>query len=125
LRILIVDDYADAAETLAFLLGMDGHEVRTATDGSEAIAAAAWFHPDVIVLDIGMPGMDGFEVAGRIRGAGSGSTAHLVAMTGYATREFRSRAKSAGFDEFLVKPVTLTSLRDALATYRQHLNANA
>jgi CheY-like chemotaxis protein len=119
LRILVVDDYPDAAETLAFLLGMDGHEVRTATEGSEAIAAATWFHPDVIVLDIGLPGMDGFEVACRIRAGDSGTTAHLVAMTGYATREFRARAKHAGFDEFLVKPVTLTSLREALATYHQ------
>ncbi|WP_139557274.1 response regulator [Methylotetracoccus oryzae] len=123
LRILVVDDYPDAAETLAFLLGMDGHEVRTATDGGEAIAAATWFHPDVIVLDISMPGMDGFEVAGRIRAIDSGSTAHLIAMTGYASRELRNSARNAGFDEFLVKPVTLTSLRDALANYRHRTDA--
>jgi CheY-like chemotaxis protein len=124
LRILVVDDYPDAAEMLAFLLGMDGHEVRTATDGGEAIAAAAWFNPDVILLDISLPGMDGFEVAGRIRAIDNGATVHLIAMTGYASRELRNSAKNAGFDEFLVKPVTLTSLRDALAAYRQRAKAS-
>lgn len=115
LRILVVDDYPDAAETLAFLLQMDGHEVRTATDGAEAIVAAGQFQPDAVVLDIGLPGMDGYEVATRIRATERIRTARLVAMTGYAPYEFRARAKAAGFDEFLVKPVTLTTLRAALA----------
>lgn len=114
LRILVVDDYPDAAETLAFLLRMDGHEVRTATDGPSALEVADVFRPEAIILDIGLPDMDGYQVATRLRETSAVRTARLVAMTGYAQYAFRARALAAGFDEFLVKPITLTTLREAL-----------
>jgi len=119
LRILVVDGYPDAAETLAFLLGMDGHDVRTATDGREAITAARVFRPDAVVLDIGLPELDGYQVAKQMRVTEGAREARLVAMTGYAHCEFSARAEAAGFDTFLVKPVTLTTLREALAGSRK------
>ncbi|MES2439303.1 MAG: PAS domain S-box protein [Verrucomicrobiota bacterium] len=116
LRMLIVDDNKDAAETMAMLQELRGHETRVAHDGPEAISVADEFLPQVILLDIGLPGMDGFEVARRIRTMPSMATAFLVALTGYGTDEDRELAKAAGFDEHLAKPADLELLREWLAT---------
>jgi CheY-like chemotaxis protein len=97
---------------------MDGHDVRTAADGREAITMARVFQPDAVVLDVGLPDMDGYQVAKRMRETEGAREARLVAMTGYAPCEFSARAAAAGFDTFLVKPVTLTTLRKALAGSR-------
>lgn len=104
-RILVTDDNVDAALTLASLLGMLGHEVRTAHDGAEAIEAAAAFRPDVIFLDIGMPRMDGYEACRRIRALGQAPAPVIVALTGWGQAEDKRKAQEAGFDHHFTKPV--------------------
>jgi len=103
-RILVVDDNADAAESLAVLLSMSGHETRLAFDGETAFAEAAGFRPEVVFLDIGMPTLDGHETARRIRAEPWGQAVVLVALTGWGQAEDRRRSKEAGFDHHLVKP---------------------
>jgi PAS domain S-box-containing protein len=105
-RILVVDDNADAAEALALALSMTGHAVELAADGPSALAAAAAFRPEVVLLDIGLPGMDGYEVARHLRKEKGSEGLVLVALTGYGQEADRRRAKAAGFDHHLIKPVT-------------------
>jgi CheY-like chemotaxis protein len=113
LRVLVVDDNADIADTLAELLrDVLGHEVRVAYEGRSAIAMAAEFRPRVILLDIGLPGMDGYELAKTLRAAGS--DALLVAVTGYGQAADRRRAVEAGFMAHLVKPVQIDALMGVL-----------
>jgi PAS domain S-box-containing protein len=114
-RVLVVDDNVDAAESLAILLRMKGHEVHCAHDGPSALEAAAAVHPELILLDIGMPGMDGYEVAQRLRAGGGLGGALLVAVTGYGQEDDRARSHAAGFDEHFVKPLTSQTLREILA----------
>jgi signal transduction histidine kinase len=113
-RVLVVDDNADAADSLALLLRVGGHEVRLAYSGPDAVAAAGAFRPHVILLDIGLPGMDGYEVARRLR-AGPAAGAVLAALTGYGQDEDRRRAAAAGFDHHFVKPVPPEAIQDLLA----------
>lgn len=113
-RILIVDDNTDAANSLASILELDGHNARTAYTSSDALEYAAGFDPDVVLLDIGLPGMDGYEVARQLRARGL--KAQIVALTGYGRPEDIERARGAGFDAHLVKPVDLQSLALALAS---------
>jgi CheY-like chemotaxis protein len=113
-RILVTDDDVDGAETLAIVLRVAGHDVRIAHDGPTAVKMAADFRPDVVFLDVGMPGMDGFETARQLRQNGL-STAVLVALTGYGREEDRQRAKEVGFDHFLVKPTPPKVLTDIVA----------
>lgn len=114
-RILVVDDNVDAAESLAVLLRMDGHEVRVACDGVEALQAAQADLPEMVVLDLGMPGMDGFEVARRLQTLPRSNEMLMVALTGWAQEEDRRRCYEAGFDGHLPKPVELDALRQFLA----------
>ncbi|GAB3554011.1 hypothetical protein GCM10027343_41540 [Noviherbaspirillum agri] len=109
-KILVADDNRDAAETLAEFLRLQGHEVRVAYDGDAALAEFARFLPDVALLDIGMPGLDGNEVARRIRGLTGGADAMLIAITGWGQDKDRRRALSAGFDHHLTKPIDLQRL---------------
>ncbi|MCW1912450.1 PAS domain S-box protein [Luteolibacter sp. GHJ8] len=111
LRMLIVDDNRDSAESMAMLQELSGHLTRIAHTGPEAILAATEFHPEVVLLDIGLPGMDGYEVARQLRALPDLTDAFLVALTGYGTSEDRQRAKDAGFNEHLVKPADLNQLR--------------
>jgi signal transduction histidine kinase/CheY-like chemotaxis protein len=113
-RVLAVDDNVDAVESLALLLSAQGHEVRTAYDGPAAVAAAAAFQPEVVFLDIGLPHMDGYEVARRLRGQAGLSITLLVALTGYGQEEDRRRADEAGFDAYLIKPADPTTLQRLL-----------
>jgi len=113
-RMLIVDDNEDSARSLAMLQSRRNYETRTAFTGPTAVAAASEFAPEVVLLDIGLPGMDGFEVAGRLRAIPTLDGAFLVAMSGYGSDEDRAEARDAGFDEYLVKPVDLGLLRDRL-----------
>jgi PAS domain S-box-containing protein len=113
-RILVVDDNVDAAETLADLLRALGHEVAIAYDGPQALIALESFDADVAVLDIGLPVMDGYELAGRIRGAAPGRRPRLVALTGYGLPDDVTRGRAAGFDEHLIKPVDIDALLEAL-----------
>ena len=103
-RVLVVDDNVDAANSIAKILGLFGHDVRCAYDGLSALAQAETVRPDVIVLDIGLPGMDGYEVARRLR-AGKFARTPLIALTGYGQDEDRARSRDAGFDYHLTKPV--------------------
>jgi len=108
-----VDDLRDAADSLAFLLQLLGHETCAAYDGPTALRAAASFRPDVALLDISLPGMDGYEVARRLRG-----TARLVAVSGFGHEEHRRRCLEVGFDSLLLKPLDLDELREVLAALR-------
>ena len=111
LRLLIVDDNRDSAESMAMLQELAGNETRIAHHGSEAIRIAAEFLPQAVLLDIGLPGMDGFEVARRLRAIPSLADCFLIALTGYGSDEDRQRTQAAGFDEHLVKPADLNLLR--------------
>lgn len=113
-RILIVDDNTDSAMTMATLQTRRGHATRTAFTGPDALSAAEEFKPEVVLLDIGLPGMDGFEVARRLRAMPAFQKIQLIAMSGYGRAEDRALAKEAGFDEYLVKPIELEVLRDYL-----------
>jgi CheY-like chemotaxis protein len=113
-RVLVVDDSTDNAETIATLVRLWGHQPRVACDGPAALAAARDFRPDVVLLDIAMPGMDGYEVARRLRGEAETASAVLVALTGYGQEQDRRRARAAGFDLFLLKPCDPESLRRLL-----------
>src|SRR5262245_37249971 len=115
LRVLIVEDSVDAAEIMAELLKRRGHEVRVAHDGATGLSAARAFRPHVILLDIGLPDMDGYAVARHLRGEDLGGDL-LVALTGYGEAQDRERARQAGFDRHLTKPVdpdALVALVDA------------
>jgi signal transduction histidine kinase/ActR/RegA family two-component response regulator len=114
-RVLVVDDNEDSAETMALLLQSLGAEVRTANDGLTALEALRQHAPSVVILDIGMPRMDGYEVARRARQTPEGRAAMLIALTGWGQEEDRRRTQEAGFDHHLVKPVDLAALRALLA----------
>ena len=118
LRVLIVDDNADSAESMAVLLKMDGHAVRTAADGPGALAIAAEFAPQAVILDVGLPQMDGYEVARRLRSLDACRSSLVIALTGYGRAEDRTCALAAGFDEHIVKPADPEALAGRLATYR-------
>jgi CheY-like chemotaxis protein len=113
--ILIVEDNDDAREALRMLLELDGHLVEAAAEGGQALEIVRAKDPDVALVDIGLPGIDGYEVARRVR-AGDGKRPLLIALTGYGQPEDRRRATEAGFDSMLVKPVDPTTLSDLLAT---------
>lgn len=113
-RMLIVDDNVDSAETMAVLQNLHGHVTRSAHNGPAALVLAAEFLPEVVLLDIRLPGMDGYEVARQLRAMPELESAFLVAMTGYGSDEDRARAKEAGFDAHLVKPPDLEALRGML-----------
>ena len=104
-KILVVDDNVDAADTLEALLCLDGFEVTTVYDGFAAVNAANTIAPDVVVMDIGMPGMDGYEAAQMIRTQPGGGRVRLIALTGWGQSGDKKRAGEAGFDHHLVKPV--------------------
>lgn len=109
-RILVVDDNLDAANTSALLLKLLGHDVQTAVDGPTGLAAANVFKPEVVLLDIGLPGMDGYEVARRLRKMPETKDSLLVAVSGYGQAEDRRRSREAGFDHHVVKPATMEKL---------------
>jgi CheY-like chemotaxis protein len=109
-RILIADDNQDAAESLALLLKAVGHEVRTAHGGYSALVAASSFQPEVALLDIGMPDLDGYEVARQLRQTSWGKSMRIAALTGWGQEEDRRRALAAGFDHHMTKPVDLQAL---------------
>jgi CheY-like chemotaxis protein len=114
-RILVVDDNQDSAASLALLLKIYGHEAQTAHDGLEAVRAAEQFRPDVVLMDLGLPKLDGFEAARRIRERIWSAGLVLIALTGRDGEEDRSRSLAAGFDHHLVKPVDVAALTKLLA----------
>ncbi|MHB0956888.1 MAG: response regulator [Pirellulaceae bacterium] len=118
LRILVVDDQAITAEMLSILLQTCGHEVQVAHNGPDALRLAVDLQPHMVLLDIGLPGMTGYEVARQIRQDSRINEAYLVAITGYVREEDRQRSKEAGFDVHLVKPVEFDDLKKVLADFR-------
>ncbi len=118
LRILVVDDNVDAAEMLSYLLERGGNETRIAHSGPAALALAAELRPQIVLLDIGLPGLDGYEVARRLRADASLDQPLLVAVTGWGAEEDRRKAREAGFDEHLVKPVDHARLAQLIANAR-------
>ena len=115
-RILLADDNRDALETLARLLQLGGHEIYKAADGVQALEAATRVRPDLVLLDIGMPGMDGYEVARRIRSQPWGRAARLVALSGWGQESDRKRSREAGFDTHCIKPLDPQRLSMLLAS---------
>ena len=115
LRILVADDNVDAAETLASILELSGHLTLVANDGLSAVAAAAEFIPDVVFLDIGMPGLNGYEVALRLRAIPELEQVVLLALTGWGSENDHAQASAAGFDFHLTKPVQFDVVNSLLA----------
>jgi CheY-like chemotaxis protein len=115
LRVLVVDDNADAAQMLAALLEVQGHAVSVEYDARGALARARSEQPDVLLLDIGLPDMDGYELARRLRAQPENANATLVALTGYGQNQDRDEARQAGFDHYLVKPADLNEVNEVLA----------
>jgi len=116
LRLLVADDNVDAADTLAFLLREKGHEVRVAYGGDEAVQIGAAFVPDLVFLDLGMPHMDGYQVARQLRGLTGLENLSLVALSGWGANEDRARTHAAGFDYHLLKPASMDSLNVVLGS---------
>ena len=114
LRILVVEDHRDGAETIVELLSRLGHSVRTVHDGGAALQSADEFRPELVLLDIGLPTLSGYEVCRRLRGEVWGSALKIVAMTGWGDAEAQRKARAAGFDRHLVKPVDQESLLETL-----------
>jgi CheY-like chemotaxis protein len=104
LRVLVVDDYPDSAETASMLLTLHGHDCRTAITGQGALDEAAAFEPDIVILDIGLPDISGYEVARALRARAGGRPLYLAAVTGWGQPEDRLQALAAGFDHHLLKP---------------------
>jgi len=113
-RVLVVDDNADAADSLAALLRVVGHEVQTARDGLQALLAAEQHRPHLLLLDISLPQMDGHEVCRRIRAEPWGQDMIIAAVTGWSREEDRRRSREAGFDTHFVKPLSPDSLHQLL-----------
>ena len=117
LRVLVVDDCPDTRMTLRLLLALWGHEVREAADGPAALEAAARFRPHVVLLDLVLPGLDGFEVARRLRRLSACEGARLAAISGYGREEDVARCREAGFDHHLLKPFSVAELGQLLADW--------
>ena len=113
-RLLVVDDNVDSADSIAMLLQVSGHEVRVAYSGPEALETAVEYQPDIVLLDIGLPGMNGYEVARRLRDHPDLKKAKLMAVTGYGQDADRVQSREAGFDYHLVKPVDPQKLQEVL-----------
>jgi CheY-like chemotaxis protein len=113
-KVLVVDDNMDGAEMLAFSVESMGHDVRVAHDGVTALDIDATFHPDIALLDIGLPGMDGYQLAARLRDQAGGRDIQLVAITGYGEERDRTASRAAGFGEHMVKPVNLGCLKEII-----------
>jgi CheY-like chemotaxis protein len=118
LRVLIVDDNVDAAEMLAEVLAELGHEIEVCHDGASALSIAERFRPELALVDIGLPVMDGYELASALRRAPWSADLKLVAVTGYGQERDRARAREAGFDEHFVKPLDLDKVRELLDRWR-------
>ena len=118
-RVLIVDDNQDAADSVAVVLSLDGHEVKTVSDGLQALACAPVYQPHVVLLDIGLPGLDGYEVARRLRQMPAMQSALLIALTGYGQQEDREMALQSGFDRHLVKPANPMDIGREIAQWKR------
>jgi len=121
-RVLIVEDQPDARETLSMLLGLSGYGVRSAGDGIQGLRLAQSWHPDVIISDIGLPGMDGWQFARKVR-ATLGPDVQLIALSAYTTTADQTRSREAGFDVHLAKPAEPRDLLALLPPVRKRVGA--
>ena len=121
LKVVVVDDNLDSADSLRAVLQLAGHEVRTANDGSAAVALTRDFEPHLVFMDIGMPGMDGLEATRRIRESPAGERTFVVALTGWGQRQDRERTRAAGVDRHVVKPIGPEELAEVLALVSERL----
>jgi CheY-like chemotaxis protein len=119
LRVLVVEDDADTADSLAILLRLEGHDVRLARNGPAALALAGTCKPDMVLLDIGLPGMDGYEVANRLKAMKGGEALFIIAITGYGQASDRRRSTEAGIDLHMVKPADPNVLLRVLMRFRE------
>jgi CheY-like chemotaxis protein len=110
-RVLVVDDHRDVTRALQSLLEILGQDVRVASDGASALQLAAEFQPDLVLLDLGLPRMDGYEVARRLRAQPGGTTIELIAISGWGDAGARARSLAAGFDQHWHKPIGLKELK--------------
>jgi CheY-like chemotaxis protein/anti-sigma regulatory factor (Ser/Thr protein kinase) len=124
LRILVADDNRDAAESLAAVLRMVGHDVRIAYDGVEAVGVASEYHPDAVVLDIGMPKMNGYDAAKKLRAEATGKDLNIIAVSGWGQEADKQRSRESGIDHHLVKPLEPSSLLRLLACGKIKLAAS-
>jgi CheY-like chemotaxis protein len=124
-RILVVDDNVDAADSLAQVLSLSGYDTRTAYDGAAVGAIVDAWQPEVVLLDLGLPSLSGYEVAQRLRQTMAGRALYLIAVTGWGSADDRRRTATAGFDEHLTKPVDPERLLQALAEARRHRAGDA
>ena len=115
-RILVVDDNPDVADSLAMLLRLEGHEVDIAYSAAATFEAVQRMRPEVVLLDIGLPQMNGYEIARRLRAAPAAERAHLIALTGYGQEHDREQAREAGFAAHLVKPADIEAVSKVLAS---------
>jgi CheY-like chemotaxis protein len=122
-RVLVVDDSHDAAESLAMLLELEGHEIHTAHDGAEAVRTAERVRPDVVLMDIGLPIVNGYEACRLIRTQAWGASMVMVALTGWGQEDDREQSRAAGFDLHLVKPVDHAELSRVISSARPHASA--
>jgi CheY-like chemotaxis protein len=115
MRVMLVDDHVDSVVTVGRLLRMLGYDVRAALDGLKALTCAEEFRPDVALIDLSLPGLDGYGVARRLRELDATRDTRLIAMTGWATKESQWRTRDAGFDLHLVKPLSVSEITSALS----------
>jgi CheY-like chemotaxis protein len=120
MKVMVVDDNTDAATSLGMLVELLGHDVRTAFGGEEALEVAGAFHPEVVLMDLGMPGMDGFEACRQMRDQPWGTKMTVVAVTGWGQAEARRQTTLAGFDQHLVKPVSPALIASTLQELAAH-----
>ncbi|MES3033511.1 MAG: response regulator [Gemmatimonadota bacterium] len=114
-RVLVIDDNADIRESVATVISLLGHDVLTASDGEEGVRAGRELQPDLVLMDVGLPGLSGYDVAQLMRAEPWGQRAVLAAMTGWAQESDRLKAEAAGFDVHVPKPVELKTLRELIA----------
>ena len=124
-RVLIVEDNVDSADTMQILLQLSGYEARAAYDGTAALSIAREFEPHAVLLDIGLPRKDGYEVARELRALPATKTALLVALTGFGQEDDKERAAQAGFDAYQVKPVEPAAIEKLLEAYFNKQEPNA
>jgi CheY-like chemotaxis protein len=118
LRILVIDDNQDVVDSISLWCQMSGHQVNSANNGEQGLAAASDFEPDVIILDIGLPDMEGYQVARKLREQPANQRTLIIALSGYMPSKTGLRTEKAGFDHYLIKPPNLIQLGDLLADYR-------
>ncbi len=116
-RILVVDDDSDITELLGHLLKHKGYEIRIANDGLEAVHVAGEFRPDFVLVDVGMPGLDGFDTANRIRSEPWGGSITFIGISGHCGSQYEERARDAGFKEYLTKPIPIKTIIDVMARF--------